>query len=99
MKTEVTDMTIGMDLSEASYEDAVIKLSNNFELPPYVNVFQWVHPTLKVSLWDADIAIVISAKYKNCDILISRDYRCNEWSVSQLKHDSDTIYEIHTDGA
>lgn len=96
MKKKAKDLDTPADLSEASYEHACGQLRMLFKnMPHYCDIY----PTLKVSIWDADIAIQIAAKYKNCDIFITRNYRCDEWSVSAIEHETEIEYEIHTDGA
>lgn len=64
------------DLSEAAYEDARNQLLEPSQYRDYLTV------SLKVSLWDADVAIAIMAKFKNAGVHIAMYYRADEWSIS-----------------
>lgn len=91
------------DLSECSYETmreiieekyAEIRGStfNHLFSPKGAGVV-----TLKVSLWDAETAMKIMGKYRNCNVLISRDYRADEHSVSVDLYS--TIINVYSPGA
>lgn len=95
MLPERIPLAIMADLSEASYEHSCSLLQSKTQREWYFNVY----PTLKVSLWDADTAIQIMAKYKNCDIHIVQSYRKDEWSVTETNLKEDKQYEIYSEGA
>ena len=92
-------LSIPSDLAEASYEEAQNQLLSLIREQNKDYSYYWVYPILVVSLWDADEAIKIAAKYKNCDIYISRDYRVDEWSIQQFEYQSKTFCEIYSEGA
>jgi len=92
--SKAIELPTSADLSECSYEAARdLAMKDYHEVYKYYLVVQ-----LKVSLWDADEAIRIMAKYRNCEIQITQAYSADEWSVS-FKHGPDNDVEVWTAGA
>jgi hypothetical protein len=89
------EFSVPMDLSDASYDEAIALLRIDlFEKEkeaekqiPYSHIFNY---KLTVSLWDLDEAVRIMAKYRNCDLVVKRAYGIDEWSLeaSTFTHSS-----------
>lgn len=71
------------DLSYASYEAARIQIRTKSEF-----LYNLI---LEVPIWEAELAIDIMGKYRDCNLEVKRSLRNDEWKLKASDFDNDYI--------